>query len=79
MAVEAVAVERACRFGSALLIPASLAIGLLLTAIGMLLTGFTLHVRGLVGAALGADANTQYSMASLCTSSAMSLPSRRHS
>ena len=51
-----------------LLIPASLAIGLLLTAIGMLLTGFTLHVRGLVGAALGADANTQYSMASLCTS-----------
>ena len=50
-----------------LLVPPCLVLSLLLMALGMYLTGFTLHVRGVVGLLLGEDAHTSYSMLSLCS------------
>jgi len=49
-----------------LLVPLGLAASVPLMLVGMVVVSFTLHVHGIVGAILGADADTSYSMASLC-------------
>lgn len=53
--------------GMRLLVPPCLVASVVFMGVGMFMTSFTLHVRGLVGSALGpAGAQTSYSMISLC-------------